>query len=149
MEAHNRESAGMLNPSRAAVEAADEVKLIEQEMAGATVRFVLEAMPKNAWHLFVAQNHPRKDNDIDKNFDVNTEKLDSAIVDCIVRVESLDGEEIPFNPRGEWPTLADQMSDGQWTDFAIAVLTVNRGVKAAPFSVSASRLIRTSASESD
>lgn len=140
-------------------EAAERVRVIEEQMREHTVVFTLRGWPRKRWAEFSEQHPARKDNEGDRQFDVDTSALDEAIsgVMCktcreaglspwprtIVHVRSLDGADIEFDP-ADFPALADEMTTAQWSEFARAVLEANLGVRSAPFSVAASRAIRTS-----
>lgn len=145
-------------------EAAEAVRALEDQMRQHTVVFTLRGWPRKRWAEFEEAHPPREGNQHDRDTGVNVAALDEAIsgVMCqscresgmspwpqtIVAVRSLDGADVEFDPR-DWSGLADEMTNGQWEDFAVAVLQVNRGVKSAPFSVAASRVIQTSAPSSN
>lgn len=133
-----------IKPSEAAVEAAARVQRLEDEMRAATLTFELEARRRDEWEAFESAHPAREGNETDAQFDIDLSSLDEVIGQSIAAVTDADGNAVEFGA-DEWPTLAGELSDGQWQDFALAVLTVNRGVKYAPFSKSASRATRASA----
>lgn len=45
----------------------------------------------------------------------------------IASVKARTDEGVPFDPHTEWVPLADEMTNGQWEGFALAVLSTNRG----------------------
>ena len=125
-------------------EAAEAVRAIEARMAEHTVVFTLQALPRKTWAEFVAANPPRPGDETDKALDVNVSALDGAIALSIVGVAAKSDEPVPFVPASDWGPLADEMSTAQWNDFAQAVLALNNGVTAAPFSPAASLVIQRS-----
>lgn len=130
--------------SMAARAAADRVAAIEAEMREHTVVFTLEALRRKEWTEFELAHPPRPDVEGDKAFGIDIASLDEVIARSIVSVTSLAGAPVDFDAAHDWAALADDMTDGQWQDFALAILNVNRGLKAAPFSAAASRQIRKS-----
>lgn len=130
--------------STAVREAAEAVQAIEREMREHTVSFTLQALPRKKWAEFTAAHPPRPDNETDKLVDVDQSALDGAIVQMITEVKAHDGSDVPFTPAEDWVPLADEMSDGQWTQFALVVLALNNSSPAAPFSPAASLAIQRS-----
>src|SRR5665647_2453934 len=118
------------NPPQGVTQAAAAVRDLEAQMRDHTITFVIEGWPRKRWVEFEEAHRPRKDNDTDKAL--------------MIDVSAPDGSKVEFDPATEWVPLADEMTNGQWEEFATAVLIVNRGVKAAPFSEAASRVIRVS-----
>lgn len=129
--------------STAVRDAAEMVRGLEEQMRAHTVVFTLQAWPRKRWVEFEEAHPARQGNETDRTLGLDVSALDEAIGGSIVAVKSLDGKDVDFDP-AEWSTLADEMTNGQWEDFATAVLNANRGVKAAPFSVAASRATRSS-----
>lgn len=129
--------------STAVRDAAEKVTALEEQMRAHTVVFTLQAWPRKRWAEFEETHPPRKDDETDRTLGIDVSALDEAIAGAIVSVKSLDGKDVAFDA-ADWPALADEMTSGQWQDFALAVLNANRGVKAAPFSVAASRATRSS-----
>ncbi|MCR6706549.1 MAG: hypothetical protein NVV66_18300 [Cellulomonas sp.] len=83
---------------------------------------------------------PRQDNDEDKAYGINISTFFDAVMPVSIVAVTLksDGEQVPFEPVDDWPTLADEISNAQYNEFALTVLKVNRGVTGAPFSSTAS-----------
>lgn len=133
-----------INPSDETKAAADAVQDIEARMQAATLTFEIEAQRRDAWEAFEAAHPPREGDETDERFGIDLSSLDAMISASIVAVADHDGEAVEFAV-ADWADLADEISQAQWQDFALAVLAVNRGVKAAPFSQSASRTTRASA----
>lgn len=146
--ARDAREAGSANVATAAAA----VRAIEDEMRGHQIEFTLRGWPRKRWVEFEETHKPRPDHEGDKVLSIDVSSLDEALSSkgdwplTIVAVKAPNGEDVPFDPRRDWNDLADEMTNGQWEDFALAVLQVNRGVKAAPFSVAASRVIPSSAS---
>lgn len=137
----------MLNSSAATRAAAAEVRALEERMKVATIDFEIEAQRRDVWQAFEAAHPPREGDATDERFTIDVSSLDPIIAQSIVAATDHAGTAVEFDPATEWNALADEMSDGQWQDFAVAVLQVNRGVKSAPFSQVASRVIRASATD--
>ncbi|GIG27190.1 hypothetical protein [Cellulomonas denverensis] len=134
--------------------AAERVQEIEKVMREHTLVFTLEAWPRKRWAEWEALHPPREGNEGDKALGVDVSGLDKVlggdVADghswpaAITGVTTLDGDEVPFDPGSNWPELADEMTSAQWNDFALAILKLNNGVTAAPFSSLASVVIRRS-----
>lgn len=118
-------------------EAASAVEAVEARMREATVVFTLTALPRKVFNEFEASHPPRKDDKTDTALDVNVSELDELIAACITSVRYSGDSESEF-PSSDWVGLADQMTDGQWQEFALAALQVNRGTTGIPFSRAAS-----------
>lgn len=144
LDAAQKRDGQTINPSAETKAAADAVQDIEAQMQAATLTFELEAQRRDAWEAFEAAHPPREDNETDKQFSIDLSALDAMIAASIVAVTDHDSKAVEFAV-ADWADLADEISTAQWQDFALATLAVNRGVKAAPFSQSASRTTRASA----
>lgn len=134
--------------SQALKEAAERVRAIEAEMRGHTVVFTIRGLRRKAWVEFCESHPPRRDNESDKRIGINVSALDEVIKQSIVAVQDGDGNDVPFSPDSDWVPLADEITNGQWSDFAEAVIAVNHEVRSAPFSQLASAVIRRSAETS-
>ncbi len=145
LDAAQKADGSTIIPSDATRAHADSVQQLEGAMAAATVTFELEADRRDVWEQFEAANPPREGNETDLRYGLDLSALDQVIGLAIVSVTDAHGEPVDFNGTTDWPALADELSQAQWETFALAVLGVNRGVKAAPFSQSASRTTRASA----
>lgn len=119
---------------------AEQVRELEQEMAAATVVFTLQAYPHKKWAELEEAHPPRAGVSEDEALSVNTSTFFDAVMpgSIVGVVRKSDGEPVPFDPATEWVTLADEISNAQFNDFALSVLRVNRGVTGAPFSQTAS-----------
>ena len=125
-------------------DAARRVREVEDLMRGHTVEFTLEAWPRKRWVEFEETHKPRDGHEADKVFEIDISSLDEVIAAAIVSVTAQDGTPVPFTPATDWTQLADEMTNGQWEDFSVAVLQLNRGTKSAPFSQAASAVMRRS-----
>src|SRR5690606_31063341 len=105
--------------------------------------------PRKQWQETVAAHPPRDDNDSDQSMGVNISTFFDALLSTpgtIVSVnEKASGKVVDFDPATDWQQLADDMTDGQYGEFATKVFELNRQSVARPFSVAASRA--TAASE--
>jgi len=126
--------------STAARAAAEVVRDLEERMRSSTVHVELEAMSRKAWAEFEEANPPRDDNETDKTFNINIPALDTAIGASVVGAFDHDGEPVEVS----WDEISDDLSQSQWQEFALAVLTLNRGTTDSPFSLAASAVIRNS-----
>lgn len=134
--------------SEAVTEAAAAVQELERHMREHTVVFTLEAWPRKRWVEHEETHPPREGREDDKNLGIDVASLDEVLAGSIKSVTNLDGEPVEFNGPTEWAQLAENMTSGQWQEFALAVLRLNRGVTAAPFSPLASVVTRRSAETS-
>lgn len=125
-------------------EAAERVQAIEAEMRSSTLTFTIRGLRRKVWVEFVESNPPREGNAGDKAYGINVSALDSVMPASIVAVVNHDGSPKEFDAEAEWAELADDMTNGQWSDFANAVILVNHEVRSAPFSPLASAVIRRS-----
>jgi hypothetical protein len=148
-------------PPQAVTEAARAVQALEEQMRARTLTFTIEGWPRKRWMEFEETHRPRSGNENDRVYNIDLSSLDEALAAvgkpfephkwprAIVSVTAPDGTPVDFDPHTEWVPLADEMTNVQWEDFALAFLAVNRGIKAAPFSEAASRVIRKSETSSN
>lgn len=130
-------------PADGAIEAAQAVRDIESQMREHTVLFTIRGLRRARWTAFIAANPPQ-DTQADKQVGLHVPALDEVIAESIVSVKTPDGTDVPLDPATEWMDLADEMTNGQWAEFATAVIQVNHEVRSAPFSPLASAVIRRS-----
>lgn len=125
---------------------AKKITELEAAMAAATVVFRLEGLPRREWSQLKTEHPPRKGEDGDKALGVNEATFfDPAIVASITGVTGPDGEDMEWDPES-WVGLADEMTNQQYEDFKIAVLTLNAlGGARLPKSVAASLVMARSA----
>lgn len=144
LDAAQKRDGQTITPSEATKAAADAVQDIEARMQAATLTFEIEAQRRDVWEALEAAHPAREGDETDERFGIDLSTLDGIIAQSIVAVTDSDGEPVEF-AAADWEPLADEISQAQWQDFALATLAVNRGVKSAPFSQSASRTTRASA----
>ena len=116
---------------------------LERQMAVSTMRFTVEAVTRLRWAEFVAAHPAREDSDMDRAQGFDISSLDEIIPESIKAVHDAAGKPGDFNPKTEWPPLAAELADGQWSEFAAAIVTVN-GASEAPKSRVASLAMRSS-----
>ena len=127
-----------------AVKAAAEAVLdLERQMAATRMSFTVEAVTRLRWAEFVAAHPPREGNDMDRAQGFDVSSLDEIIPESIKAAHDFDGKPIDFDPKTEWPALSAELADGQWSDFAAAVISAN-GATEAPKSRVASLAMRSS-----
>jgi len=122
-------------------EAAELVQKIEADMQASTLRFTIEAVDRLRWNEHMAKHPARDDNEADKAQGFDVSSIDGLLPESIKSVHDFDGKPYDFDPKAEWADLSAAMSDGQWSDFASAVIVVNRGTDA-PKSRAASLVMR-------
>lgn len=128
----------------AVIAAAARVQEIEAAMVASTMKFTIEAVPRVRWNEHVLEHPPREGNDSDAAIGIDVTSLDLLLPESIKAVHDASGTPVDFDPVAEWPDLSAEMSDGQFSDFILAVLAVNRGSDA-PKSKAASLVMRSSA----
>jgi len=123
--------------------AAARVVELEQAMRAETVFVELEAWNRKRWAEFEEAHPPKDGNETDEAFGVDLNALDDAIEQMIVA--AMDHEDAPVEFTADtWAEVKDEISQGQWEPFALAVLALNRKSADAPFSLAASRVTRDS-----
>jgi hypothetical protein len=142
------EKVKMENGGGAKLAAAERIAAIEEQMRDHTIVFTLAAWPRKRWVEFEESHPAREGHEDDKSFSIDVSSLDEVIAGSVQSVKAPDGRDVPFHAPTEWVALADEMTSGQWNEFALAILRLNRGVTAAPFSPLASRVIRRSSENS-
>lgn len=127
-------------------EAAEAVQALEKQMAESTLEFRIRAVPRKVWQETAAANPPREDNEADAAMGTNVSTFFDALLSMpgtIISVnEKSSGKVVDFDPATDWQQLADEMSDGQYSEFAQKVFDLNRGVVARPTSRAASLVMR-------
>jgi hypothetical protein len=81
------------------------------------------------------ENHPvREDDEDDAMFSVNYDTfLPELLPESVVEVkEHVSGERVSVTA-DEWREVCDEITDGQWRTLTLAILSLNRGSKKAPF----------------
>lgn len=117
---------------------------LENRMAAAQLVFRLGAVGRKQWQETVAAHPPREDSEADAAMGTNVSTFFDALLSTpgtIISVnEKVSGKVVDFDPIIDWMPLADEMTDGQYSEFAQKVFELNRGVVARPTSRAASKL---------
>lgn len=121
---------------------AERVRDLESQMLAEVVHFRLRALPRSQWAQILAANPPTDSAD-DKAFGANKAAFFDEVIPASVVGVTRGDEPVEFDP-ADWSALADEMTDRQWSDFADAVFTLNRGTVSVPFSRAASIVSRAS-----
>lgn len=124
---------------------ANQIRDLETQMREHTVVFTLAALPRKEWTEFEAAHPKRPGNDLDETFNVNMDTFVDAVMAASITsvVSKGTGEPVDFTG-ADWAEESEGLTDGQWSDFALKVITLNRGVKTVPFSRAASAQTRRS-----
>jgi hypothetical protein len=134
-------------------DAARAVQTLEARMRASTLRFRLRGLPRKRWQELGEEHPPRDGNSQDQAMGVNTSTFFDAVLQekgVIFGVNKADTDEVvDFDATAEWNQLADDMTDGQWKEFADEVLRLNRAVTTPPFSRTASLLTQDSGETSE
>lgn len=144
-------------------EIAAAIEALREEMRVHTEDFVLRAMPRPRWRAFLAQYPPRQDADgnpdeRDRGAMVNMGAFWHALIRASVVSPELDTEDWRLLlgdddvERERLEAASEQVEDGRLTDRQFETLTdtawsLNRRDVDIPFSLAASRMMRTSATE--
>lgn len=136
------------NPEIADV--ARKVQDLEAQMRAATLKFRVRGLPRKQWQELGEEYQPREGNAQDQSLGVDVSRFFDAVAKVsIFAVNDADGEPVDFDADAEWDALADDMTDGQWKEFADEFLRLNRTVTGAPFSRTASLLTQSSEENSN
>ena len=129
---------------------AAEITAIERAMDKNTLRFTLAAVTRKVWAEAVAAHPAREDNEQDAERGVNVSTfVDAVMAHSIVSVTHKEsGETVDFTG-ADWHEAADEMSNGQWEEFAAKVFLLNNGVVGRPTSRAASLVMRSSETSSE
>lgn len=154
---HDRLSAALVEAKMNAAQAdrmnspvggiATKIRDLETQMRADTVVFTLGALPRKQWAELEAAHPERPGVELDKQFSVNMSTFIEAVMATpgtiveVIRKET--GEAVDFTG-ADWADEAEEMSDGQWTRFAVKLLEINRGSKPVPFNRAASAQTRRS-----
>ena len=151
LEAMDEPTDRMLGEIDPAIAAAAKVQELEAGMQACTLRFRLHGLSRRRWQELGEEHEPREGNRQDAAMGVNVSTFfDAVALESIFAVnEKVSGDVVDFDPAIEWLPLADEMTDGQYRAFVDAMLSLNRAVKAAPFSLTASRVTQPSEENSN
>ena len=99
-------------------------------------------MPRKKWQEFEAASPEREGMKEDAQWGVNVSTFfDAVLPPMIFAVQSkATGKPVDFDPAVEWLPLADEMTVGQFNEFALKALRLSRGNTGVPFSPAASLL---------
>ena len=115
------------------------IESIEAQMDESTVCVKLKALKRNQYAEVVANHPPREDNDVDKAFGVNTDTFGDEIIPLsIVDAWRKTTEEKVDFTGDDWAEESEEFTDAQYSEFAQAVLGINRSSTTIPFSRTAS-----------
>lgn len=141
-----RTSAASMEDTATAGGIAERMEELRQEMKAHTYPFRLRAMTRPAWRAFIADHPPRKDDETgelderDRYVGINSETFYPALV----RTSVVD----PVMTDDEWRLLLDEaLTDRQFDALSNAAWELNRRDVDVPFSLAASRMIRSSVTE--
>ena len=128
-----RQASGSLASGTITRALAEQIDALQNEMQEATVRFVVQAMPRREWRALALANPPR---DGINTVGVNEEVFfDTAIRYCCVE---------PELPTEAWDELLTECSEAEWVALRDAVRLVNERDLDVPFSKTASRILQAS-----
>lgn len=123
-------------------QAAAAVRDIEERMQASIVRIKIRALNRKRWQELGAEHPAREDNDQDRALGVNTSTFFDAVAkeSIYAAVEKVSGDVRDFDPKTEWDTLADEMTNAQYGEFVQKFLALNQGGTKPGFSRAASLL---------
>ena len=110
---------------------AERMEAVREQMAAATVEFVLRAMPDDQWYDFRDGHPPRDGEDKDQGLGVNVDTFFPALLRRSVVSPELDDE--------DWAAL--KLTAKQRRDLNTAAWNVNQGDVDIPFSAAASMIL--------
>lgn len=126
-------------------ELAERIEALRERMQEHTISFRLRALPRPRWRELIAEHPPRKGEDgsvdeRDKYIGVDTSTFYEAMIRACVVEPELDDD--------DWRILLeDSLTDRQFDELATAAWALNRHEVDIPFSLAASRVIRSSEPE--
>lgn len=143
-----QEAATLVNDSLAgnpvAIELAEQIIALEDEMQAAMVTFRLAGLPRTDWAALAAKHPPRREDGKIVDADVagvNAETFPQAMLRaCLVYPELADDN---------FALLLSRITDKQYEELTNEAYFLNRGTVSVPFSRAASRIHQASANESE
>lgn len=123
------------------VELANQIRVLREEMQDDTIVLRLHALPRRKWTALVAAHPPREDNQADQVTGMNVDEFAEDLIRQCVVDPALDDE--------DWARLEEVLSDGQWQALTNAAFAVNTRDVDVPFSARASRILASSAHDSE
>lgn len=125
--------------------AAAVVQGLEAQMRASILRFRIRGLPRREWQELGEANPPNDEDPQDRAMGVHVATFFDAVAKVsIYSVNDAEGEPVDFDAKNEWDQLADDMTNGQWQEFADEFLRLNRQVTDAPFSRTASLMMQPS-----
>lgn len=130
--------------------ATKKVKELAKAAESDMVVFTISAIPRGRYAELQADHPPRDDNQLDKVFGANAERLVDAVLSepgaIVSVVRKTSGESVEFTP-DDWRDESAEMSKGQWEPFANAVYALNEGNASPDFNWAASLTTKSSAAK--
>jgi hypothetical protein len=119
--------------SKAVTEAGKRLDEVKASAAGSVLEIELEARPRKRFAEIEEAHPPRKGDKIDEHYSINWDTfLAELLPESIVSVRSRESSETVTVSPEEWTAVLDDISDGQYSELAMALLTLNRS-SANPF----------------
>lgn len=122
--------ARMTGDTKAVRDLKKRIQELETAMNASKVVFTIRALPRKRWAELEEIHPPREEHDADKHYGVNVATfIDAVMVEPGTLVSVKDkstGDRVDFSS-SDWPALADDMTTGQWNEFALPLLLLNRG----------------------
>ena len=114
-----------------------------------TLTFTLRGLPRNVWDALKNDHPARKDNDLDDQFGFDTSMVFEKAMLAEGTIDSVmqGSEPVEFTVE-DWAGISDDLTDGQWGDFASALIELNAGRQSVPFSPAGYKKIQASAAKS-
>lgn len=143
--------ARMTGDSKAVRDLKKRIQELETTMLSSLVVFTLRALPRKRFVELEEAHPPREGDAADQHYGVNMATfIDAVMVEPGTLVSVADktsGDTVDFTAK-DWPALADDMSSGQWQEFALPLLRLNRGTVTPGFNRAAWQKTPTSAQKS-
>ncbi|MBF6672446.1 hypothetical protein [Glutamicibacter sp. FBE19] len=134
------------SPVRALEERHADLYAAQQEQ---TIVFKLRGLPRHKWDELKTAHPARNGHEVDEQYGFNTSTLFESVMlaeGTIDEVTQLD-EPVEFTAE-DWAEIASELTDGQWGDFAQALVELNAGRQLVPFSSAGYKKIQASAAKS-
>lgn len=117
-------------------EIAQRMEKLRADMQESVIEFTLRALPRRDFQKFLVEHAPREGNSQDRMLGYNSETLTEDLVRASIVSPELTDE--------QWGTVSDRMTAAQWQEFVTVANALNMEGVSVPFSLSASRTLRTS-----
>ena len=114
-----------------------------------TLVFTLRGLPRHVWDALKNDHPAREGEELDEQFGFDTSKVfdQAMLADGTIASVEQGGEPVEFTVE-DWSSIADDLTDGQWGDFASALIELNAGRQSVPFSPAGYKKIQASAAKS-